>query len=227
MSQQPSTLWPSHWYRDEHRIHCIVPDCSFVTSSWHARQQWKEMNDHCSTTIGAEHALFHIMLNQTMCAINNCTHLPFSHGGESFGHRALFKHERDAHGSAEMSSICSFVRLAREGRIRKGQGNEPNCERLTYYRMMEKIWALPSAGDIIMLFQRNGYHDTDEQTSENLRKILTHDPLANDGDDPPFWWPVKAESFLSQCCPDFSNPADREWARVWTDLRERYADGRI
>ena len=131
--------WPDHWYYDEHRIRCIVPLCRFVAPSSHTEQQWKEMGDHCLTTIGAEHALFHIMLNQTRCAINDCT--SFSISGKPKNHimRALFKHEKDTHGSAEMSSICSFVRLAREGRVRKSKGTEPNCERVAYYRMMDAV----------------------------------------------------------------------------------------
>ena len=230
MPRPLSIRWPDHWYHDEHRIRCIVPFCGFVATAPHLEQQWKEMHDHCLTTIGAEHDLFHIMLNQTKCAINDCARLCFTQNRKSYANRDLFNHEKDAHGSVEMSSICSFVRLAREGRVRQGKVGhtepEPNCERVAYYRMMDKIWALPSA-DLLMLFQRNGYHHPDEQTSENLRKILTHDPLAKDGEDPPFWWPVKAESFLSQCRPDPFNPADGDWTRLWTDLRERYADGRI
>ena len=187
-----------------------------------------EMDQHCSTKTGAEHDLLQIMLGQRFCAINNCARSSSFNGGDK-GHtvRLLFTHEKDVHGSAEMSSICSFVRLAREGRIRRYQGPEPNCERLAYYRMMDKVAALPPA-DITMLFERNGYHHPGEHTSENMRKILTFDPLAKEGEDPPFWWPVKVESFLSQCRPNFFNPAGEEdWTRLWTDLRERYADGRI
>ena len=233
MPRPSSIRWPDHWYHDELQIRCIVPVCGFVTSLQWADQQWNEIHDHCLTTVGAEHDLFHIMLNQTHCAINDCASLSFSKSTKGATIRYLFNHEKDAHGSAEMFCICSFVRLAREGRVRQGAKTgggysvpEPNCERVAYYRMMEKVWALPPA-DLLMLFQRNGYHHPDEQTSENLRKILTHDPLAQDGEDPPFWWPVKAESFLSQCSPNPFNPADRDWSRLWTDLREKYADGRI
>ena len=227
----PPISWPDHWYYDQNRIRCIVPACGFVTRSQFMDQQWTEIHDHCLTTIGAEHDLFRIMLNQTICA--NCGGSPYP-CIKSGKVRRLFGHEKVAHGSAEMSSICSFVRLAREGRIRKGRPNtggggsdpEPDCERVAFFRMMDKVWALPSA-DLLMLFQRNGCRHANTQTSENLGRILTHDPLAQEGDDPPFWWPVKAESFLSQCCPNFSNPADNDWIRLWTDLRERYADGRI
>ena len=227
MPKQNLHPWPDHWYHDQQRIHCIVPACGFVVKSEYVEEQWREIDQHCSTKIGAEHDLLQIMLDQTFCAINDCSSLSFVKNTKGRAIRELFAHEKDVHGSAEMSSICSFVRLAREGRIRKGHGLERNCERLAHYRMMDKVAALPPA-DIIMLFQRNGYHHPGEQTSENMRKILTHDPLARDGEDPPFWWPVKAESFLSQCRPYCLNPASEEdWTRLWTDLRERYADGRI
>ena len=230
-----SIRWPDHWYHDEARIRCIVPNCGFVAPAQHVpdRQQ-EELLDHCSETRGAEHDMFYIMLTQTVCAINDCPKSRFE-GTKSAATRNLFQHEKNAHRSVEMSSICSFVRLAREGRIRRGEKDsasgdktEPdrNCERVAYYRMLDKIWALPAA-DIITLFQRNGFHNPSERTPENLRKILTHDPLAKDGEAPPFWWPVKAESFLSQCCPNFFDPADNDWARLYTDLREKYADGRI
>ena len=229
----PQIAWPYRWYHDEDRIHCIVPACGFITPSKAIEQQWKEIHDHCLATIGAEHNLFQIMLNQTICAIDNCTSPCFSFNNKSLTIRKLFKHERSTHSSSEMSSLCSFVRLAREGRVRKGSPigggpapPEPNCERLAYYRMMDKVGALPPT-DLLMLFQRNGYHHPSTQTPDNLGKILTHDSLAREGEDPPFWWPVKAESFLSHCSPNPFDPADGDWTRVWTDLRERYADGRI
>ena len=224
---------PDHWYLDESRTRtrCIVPDCEFVAPSQLVEQQWKEIHDHCLAKTGAEHGLLQIMLNQSICAINNCTHPQFS-GRKSSVIRRLFKHEKDAHGSEQMSSICSFVRLAREGRIRKcnkphcAPEPEPNCERLAYDRMMDKVWALPPE-DLILLFERNEYHHPDKWTAENLGEILTRDPLAKACETPPFWWPVKAESFLEHCPPDPHDPEDRHWERVWKYLREEYANGRI
>ena len=228
--------WPVHWYYDKTRIRCIVPACGFVTSSLWERQQYTEINNHCLTemdkqyfTTRAEHHLLHFILDQRMCAINNCRR-HFIDNPQNVGIRKLFKHEWETHRSAEMSNICSFVRLAREGRLLRHLGPalvelDPNCVEVAYYRMMFKIWALPTA-DLFMLFERNGCHQHSQQNSENLGRILTYDPWAEEGGSRPFWWPVKPEYFLSHCCPNSFNPAD-SWARLWMDLREKYADGRI
>ena len=220
--------WPDHWYHDHHFIHCIVSGCGYVTDVKPTSDQWAQIRDHCTNATGPEHGLLAIMLTQTICAIDNCNHPSFATGKQDLNIRHLFMHEKTAHGSQEMSNICSFVRLAREGRIRVGgPGGHtrpvPNCERLAYKRMMEKVQALP-APVINMIFQRSWFI---EHTTENLGKILTDDHLAKPGEDPPYWWPIRAEHFLWSCRPKASDPPNSHWRVIWTELRKRYADGRI
>lgn len=162
-----------------------------------------------------------------MCAINDCDHYMAS-GHRSSGLRALFAHENSVHGSQDMFNICSFVRLAREGRIHRGMARKPveECERLAFERMLDKIMALPRA-EKDSLFQRSGYHHPHEQSRHAMGKILTADPLAQDWENPPYWWPVRADYFLKLIRPDPNNRADDQWKITWTRLREEYADGRI
>ena len=220
--------WPNNWYYDQDSIRCIVPHCGFVSDSPSVENQWTQIHEHCKYTPGAEHGLLEIMLRQTLCAIDDCKHPSFKHDTPSYTVRKLFRHEKTAHGSAEMSNINSFVRLAREGRIRANLGGSAtaptaNCEIFAFNRMMDKVQALPPP-HLYLLFQKSGYQP-DQHTYENLREILTHDPLKQPGDNPPYWWPVSVEHFLLFCRPLASDPVD--WHTLWTDLREKYADGRI
>ena len=222
--------WPEHWYHDEQHIGCIVPDCGFFTRSEKNTEQLRELQEHCFETLGAEHGLVQKMLRQSLCAIGDCRYIN-SHSARLAGVRYLFAHEKSGHSSEEMSHIYSFVRLAREGRIRIGGAGGvrqvlPDCEKLAFRRMMDKIKGLPDA-TIKLLYQRSGLHKPEEQTDEKMGKILTYDHLAKPGDDPPYWWPIRAEHFLWSIRPDSSNPADDEWNVIWTHLREEYADGCI
>ena len=228
------TPWPDHWYHHAFYIRCIVPHCPFFTASDEVEPQWTEMFEHCSATSGPEHDLLQIMLQQSTCAIDDCNPRFIVSGSRSYRTRMLCRHEKDVHGSAEMSNICSFVRLAREGRIRRGRRGavmeqEPNCERLAFFRMMEEVQALPAA-ELELLFRKSGFHPG-QYTPNNLRWILTHDPLAQPDENPPYWWPVRAEDFLSFCRPHPPHPNDQQsdyhWRVLWRDLRAMYARGRI
>lgn len=221
------TRYPEHWYHNRDQLHCIVPDCGFVTPSIYIQLQWHQLDYHCTETPGAEHKVLKSLLHQSCCAIDGCQHLAFR-SGASKRLRALFAHEESTHGSLDMSHICSFVKLAREGRILSGRHREPepHCERLTFFRMMEKIQALPVAA-VELLFRKSGFHNLDQQTPENMGRILTADPLAQHGESPPYWWPVRVDNFLWLCRPIPNDPVDELWRILWTRLRAEYADGRI
>ena len=105
--------WPADWYLGHHDIRCIVPHCTFVTDANNLPVQWTQLDDHCKDTGGSEHALLEIMLRQSKCALCNN---PLYYGPKNQTVRALYNHERNAHGSAEMFNIGSFVVLARDRR---------------------------------------------------------------------------------------------------------------
>ena len=194
--------------------------------------QWFRIHEHCLDKRGPEHDLLQILLRQTLCAIDECMYLVNS-GHQEFRLRALFKHERLAHNSEAMSDLCSFVTLARKGHIRAyvaGTGwlIEPNCRRLAYDRMLDKMGD-PLCPTNQMLFQKSGYSNPDQHTRANLGKILTQSPLTETtpDEDVPYWMPVPAHSFLSHCLPDETDPEFDLWLMIWCELREKYADGRI
>ena len=223
--------WPDHWISDgTELVRCIVPNCSFITSAIAKTVQWKEIDDHCLDTRGSEHDLLRCMLRQKLCAYSGCPHYSNISGDTGYKLRRLFYHEITVHGSATMSEICSFVRLAREGRIvwdlfggltQLG----PRWGKPVLERMLDKVMAQPWWTEL--LFQKNPFNRPDEHTREKLGAILTFDLSTEPGDDPPYWRPTPAEFFLGQCCPD---PLDREddlWAIVWNELRTLYAQGEI
>ena len=220
--------WPVHWYQGDHDIRCIVPHCDFVTDEKEIAHQWTQLHDHCADADGTEHALLEIILRQSKCAL--CNH-PALYGQKNWVTRALYDHEGHTHGSAAMFSIDSFVVLAREGRIYFGSdvdgqmAPDANCQELAFDRMMEKVQALP-AFELGLLFQKSGCF-AHEQTYANLAWILTYDSSAEPPDDDPYWTPVPSDRFLQFCRPHSSAPADSSWRRVWKDLTEKYADGRI
>ena len=216
--------WPDHWYFDQDYIRCIVPQCEFVTPSHMVGPQWDQLHEHCEDTSGAEHAILLKMLSLRLCAIGDCSQT-FTGVESTRVTRYLFAHEKTAHGSVEMFNICSFVRLAREGRIRGALLGEA-CEKLAFHRMLGKAEALPD-GTKKALFQRSGFYYPEQHTPQNMGKILTADPLAQQGESPPYWWPIRADHFLWLIRPNTNDPADHQWSMVWTGLREEYANGRF
>ena len=227
MPKAAALPWPTHWYLDHYGIRCVVPHCGFTTNTYNLREQWAQLHAHCTHTDGAEHALLKIMVQQSKCAL--CDE-PAFYGQRSSAMRALYDHEINAHGSARMFNIDSFVVLARESRIlfSSSAGHlapEPDGVRLAYVRMVEKVQALPAA-ELGLLFQKSGFR-AGECTPTNLGRLLTYDPSAPPHEDGPYWWPVRPDRFLMFCRPHGSDPADSTWRRVWRGLRERYADGRI
>ena len=219
---------PAHWYSGHHNIRCIVSNCGFVTDTQNLPAQWTQLHDHCANTPGAEHALLEIMLRQSTCAF--CSDGgPYS-GPKHLKIRKLYNHEHNGHGSARMFNISSFVVIAREHYIRLWisgghMGPEPNCERFAFDRMIEKVRALPRA-ELRLLFQKSGFQ-AGQDTADNLRWILTNDPSAQPPPNAPHWLPVQADRFLWFCRPHDNDPADSNWRRIWTNLRQQYADGDI
>lgn len=219
--------WPPNWYRARYDIHCIVPHCDFVTDANRMSEQWSQLYGHCTCMSDAEHGLLKLMLRQSKCAW--CDHPPFC-GGKDYIIRALCEHEETVHGTVAMFHIDSFVALVRENRVLFGAGGHlkpnPNCERLVFERMMDKVGALPAA-DLRLLFETCGFDDDEGHNSDHLAKILTADRLKRKEDKEPYWKPLQPDRFLAFCCPNGGDPPDGAWRRVWRSLRDKYADGRI
>ena len=187
-------------------------------------------------TVGTEHRILAKMLKQGLCAVDDCDHPSFKLGvATEQATRALFAHEMDVHGSTKMSNICSFVTLAREGRIRGGPGGihgvpDEEMEKLAFQRMLDKVLAMPTR-TIELLFQKHELQHPSLYPRAtfhgHLVWILTTDVLEQPGDRPPYWWAICAEHFLWLCRPVPNKAEDDEWRPVWTKLRDDYAQGRI
>lgn len=132
--------------------------------------------------------------------------------------RDLFKHEMTVHGSDFMSQICGYIVLARKGRIWK---LGPDSQKIAFDRMVEKLqgYEQPITN---LLCQKKGV----PHSISNLQEILSTDYLRPDG-DAPLWKPVPAERFLWLLRPDENDPADHQWSRVWTRLRQMYSNGHL
>ena len=224
-------LWPGHWYGADGNVRCIVPNCPFFTQSPRSEQQWTDLNDHCREMQESEHGLLEAMLKQTICAIDGCSY-EAPKGKQGYKRRRLFEHEQSTHHSAAMSNICSFVTLAREGRIiiypdgTVFGAADKSYESIIFNRMLEKVRALPSSWTDV-LFGKNGFKHRGEHTDANLRDILARDISTPAGENPNQWRPVPTDDFLSHCHPDPYDPADGFWYEVWEELRNRYANGQI
>ena len=218
MPSHPIIPWPDHWYNNNHCVKCPVDGCEFTTHPNGLIRQFEDMKSHCSGTPGVEHAILVNMLGQRKCAM--CSYR-VSHGHSSSNKlRKLFLHERAAHGSDSMSRICGFVVLAREGRIdgRLGQSSQ----KIAFDRMVEKLQGFeqPVAH---LLCQKEGL----PHSLSNLQQILSTDYLRPVEDSIPVWWPVYPERFLWLLRPNDNDPADYQWGRVWTRLRQMYGNGHL
>ncbi len=205
--------WPEHWCHNKDSIKCLV--CGFTTQPNGLKEQFADLKNHCATTSGFEHAILSNMLMQRRCAM--CS-FQVGSGQTSKMLRDLFKHEMTVHGSDFMSQICGYIVLARKGRIWK---LGPDSQKIAFDRMVEKLqgYEQPITN---LLCQKKGV----PHSISNLQEILSTDYLRPDG-DAPLWKPVPAERFLWLLRPDENDPADHQWSRVWTRLRQMYSNGHL
>ena len=220
MPSRPIIPWPDHWYYNDNNnsVKCLVDACGFTTHSTGLIRQFGDLRTHCTETPGVEHAIFLDILGQRKCAMCSWR---VSHGHSSSNKlRKLFVHEKAAHGSDSMSRICGYIVLARKGRIdgRLGQSSQ----KIAFDRMVEKLRGFDQP-ITHLLCQKQGI----PHSLQNLQQILSTDYLRPDGDLTPVWWPVTPERFLWLLRPNDNDPADYQWGRVWTRLRQMYITGHL
>lgn len=216
MPFRPIIPWPDHWYCDNNSIKCLVDGCEFTTKSNGPIKQFGDMKNHCAETPSAEHTIFSNMLGQRRCAM--CSYQASQGQSRSNKLRNLFVHEKAIHGSDSMSHICAYIVLARKGRINGRLGQD--TQKMAFDRMVEKLQGFEQPVTRL-LCQKQGL----PHSLPNLQHILSTDCLRPDGDHTPVWRPVSAEQFLWLIHPDHNDPADHQWSRVWTRLRQMYMNG--
>ena len=216
MPSFPIIPWPDHWHYNEHSIKCLAKGCQFTTQSNGLARQFGDLETHCKESPGAEHKILLCMLGQRKCAI--CDFRIRQGDSSSNKTRKLFAHERAVHGSDSMSRICEFITLVRESGIegRLGRVSQP----IAFERMVEKLQGFEQPVTHL-LCQKYGL----PHTPENLQQVLSPDHLRPDGDSTPIWSPVCPEGFLYHLRPNENDPADYQWGRVWTRLRQMYRSG--
>ena len=218
MLTRPKIPWPDHWYCNKNSIKCLVNDCGFTTEPNGLIKQYEELKNHCANATGVEHAILSNMLKQRSCAI--CSHRIGPGHTSSKMIRALFDHEKAVHGSDSMSRICGYVALARKGRISRQLGQD--SQKMAFDRMVEKIQGFEQPVTQLLCQKKGLPHSL-----ANLQDILSSDCQRPDGDLSPAWWPVPPERFLWLLRPNDNDPADHQWSRVWTRLRQMYRNGHL
>ena len=213
--------WPLHWQSSDGAIQCVVLGCFFKTHATSVVDQWRDLRDHCKNQIGWEHHVLWHMLRQTRCVHHGCSHQ--SHR-QPWMVRELFDHETSTHnGATIMSRIESFVTLVRQGRVNMTDLDE--VKEAIFERMVDKIYL--TGNTIILIFRMAGLPHHTDQTTANLRGILSLPALQQGGPQASLWEPVPPRLFLTNIAPRVGAPVNDLWRVLWTRLRIMYAEGRI
>ena len=136
----------------------------------------------------------------------------------------LFRHEELDHESHSMSTIEGFVALVRRGHNVSATDATKNA---IFRRMVQIITDSPM---LALLSQYLTFRMTNLERKtldfEDLKCILSPPVNRPNGLESPYYEPIKPEDFLSYLKPEGDERAVW-WEPVWTNLRSRYADGRI
>ncbi len=219
MPSRPTIPWPDHWCYNKTNIKCLVHGCQFTTQPNGLIRQFEDMKIHCTDTPGVEHAIFLCMLGQRKCAI--CDYRVSRGQSSSNKLRKLLIHEKVVHGSEFMSHVCGYIVLARKGRIEGRLGQ--SSQKLAFDRMVEKFLDFKQPVTRLLCSKKGLPH-----SRSNLQYILASTDYLQPGEENiPFWRPVSPERFLWLLRPNDNDPADYQWGRVWTRLRQMYRNGRL
>ena len=209
--------WPKHWYNADGKVHCQARGCDRVFDD--DRRGDQKRISHVTGTRNAEHKIVYYMDRQI-----GCVHCDYRVVFRE--RRQLFHHEETAHKICSMSTLTSFISLARRGRIVGDLGNlaakpifdrmlnnlydqVPSAPRLLYYRVHRREVEWVEEADLIRILEP---HRTGPEDGTLPGTKLVH---PND-----FLWHLRPNSLLF-------TEEEQEWSTVWNMLREMYGNGLI
>ena len=209
--------WPRHFYNAEGQIPCQARGCDRVFND--DRKGDQQRISHVTGTRNAEHQIIVCMDRQIGCVY--CEYrVQFRE------RRQLFNHEETAHGTRNMSTLTSFITLARRGDIVGDLGRL--AAKPIFDRMISNLYRqVPSAPRL--LYYRAHSQETDHVGEDDFIKILAPQWTGPDEATLPGSTLVHPNDFLWHLRPDWSQPTweERWWSKVWNLLREMYKKGLI
>ena len=204
--------WPRHFYNAEGKIPCQARGCDRVFND--DRQGDQRRISHFTGTRNPEHQIICCMERQI-----GCVHCEYRVVFRE--RRQLFNHEETAHRTCSMSTLRSFINLARRGEIIGDLGTL--ASQPIFDRMIRNLYnQFPSAPRL--LYYRAHHQETDHVGEDDLIKILAPNWTAPDDGTLPGTELVHPNDFLWHLRPDWSQPTweERWWSKVWNILREMY-----
>ena len=209
--------WPQHFYNAEGKIPCQARGCDRVFND--DRKGDQQRISHVTGTRNAEHRIIVCMDRQIGCVY--CEYRVVFRE-----RRQLFHHEETAHGTRSMSTLTSFINLARRGDIIGDLGTL--AAQPIFERMLRNLYnQFPPAPRL--LYYRVHRRETDTVGERDLIKILEPSWTGPDDGTLPGSTLIHPNDFLWHLRPDWSQPTGEErwWSKVWNLLREMYRKGAI
>ncbi len=209
--------WPKHWYNADGKIRCQAQGCDKVFDD--ERRGDQRRISHVTGTRNAEHRIISHMDRQIGCVY--CDYRVVFRE-----RRQLFNHEETAHKTCSMSTLTSFISLARRGCIIGDLGTlaaEP-----IFDRMLKNLYdQVPSAPRL--LYYRVHRREVDTVEEVDLIKILAPHWTGPEDETLPGTKLVHPKDFLWHLRPNplLFTEEEREWFTVWNMLREMYGKGLI
>ncbi len=209
--------WPRHWYNAEGKIPCQARGCGKVFDD--DRKGDQKRISHVTGTLNAEHKIIYYMDRQI-----GCVHCDYRVRNRE--RRQLFNHEESAHGTCSMSTLTSFISLARRGYIVGDLGT--SAAQPIFDRMVRNLYdRYPSAPRL--LYYRVHHQEVDNVDDSDLIKILAPHWTGPDDETLPGTKLVHPNDFLRHLRPNFLQFTIEEqwWSKVWNIVREMYGKGLI
>ena len=209
--------WPNHWYNAEGRIPCQARGCVKVFED--DRKGDQRRISHVTGTLSAEHKIIYCMDRQI-----GCVHCDYRVRFRE--RRQWFNHEETTHKTCSMSSLTSFITLARRGCIVGDLGNL--AAQPIFDRMLKNLYDLyPSAPRL--LYYRVHRREVNDVEETDLIKILAPHWTGPDDGSSPGTKLIHPHDFLRHLRPNYLHFTIEEqwWSKVWDILREMYGKGLI
>ena len=209
--------WPQHYYNAEGKIPCQARGCHKVFND--DRRGDQKRVSHVKGTLNAEHKVIYHMDRQIGCVYCDWR-------VKNRERRQLFNHEETTHRTCSMSTLTSFITLARGGRIVGDLGTR--AAQPIFARTLKNLYAqYPSAPRL--LYYRVHRREAKNVDELDLIRILAPHWTGPDDGTLPGTQLIHPNDFLWHVRPNLlqSTIEERWWPEVWKILREIYRKGLI
>ena len=216
--------FPQSWTDNQGHVKCVARGCDKVwTTNKDLRGRFNHW-DEAKEPLGArlletrtDHKILLAMSRQRKCP--HCENFTI---GRTI--KELYRHELHHHHSNDTGTISGFVKLLRKGLL------DLEITRMAYEpvheRLLQRIIAWPR-------FHGHGlarfWHLQNLDGSFNVLALEGIITVPNQKQGRPLSYPMKPDKFLSDIPPEYDQRRQHafDYAGMWTQLREMYANGTI